>query len=227
MKNLLRNTLISAAIVVIIYSILFLYVDRAIALWAQPFDGARVFNISQVISFFASINIWRPLLAISLIFVFIYEYLHGRKKWTVQWIYLLLSIMVASMLGDCFKYLLGRYRPIMLYEHAAYGFHFLGTQWSLNSTPSGHSLRIFSLMTGLTLMFRRYAWAFITIALLVGVSRIIVHDHYLSDVLFGAYLGIISAIWVRSFMLYAPKISADAPMLLTSTRIKNRYFSLG
>jgi hypothetical protein len=30
------------------------------------------------------------------------------------------------------KYLLGRYRPIMLFEHSLYGLNFFSSEWALN-----------------------------------------------------------------------------------------------
>jgi membrane-associated phospholipid phosphatase len=111
-------------------------------------------------------------------------------------LYICLSGAIALVIGDGLKYLLGRYRPIMLFEHNLYGLHFFSAEWALNSTPSGHTIRAFSLMTALALLYRRCAVIFISAAILIGASRVMVTAHYPSDVLFGAFIGIFTALWV-------------------------------
>ena len=110
-------------------------------------------------------------------------------------LYVALSAAIALVVGEGLKVFLGRHRPIMLYEQEQFGFHFFTKEWAMNSTPSGHSLRIFSILTAMSLIFKRWAFVFITVAILVCLSRVIVTAHYPSDVLFGAYIGIFSALW--------------------------------
>ena len=83
----------------------------------------------------------------------------------------------------------------MLFEYDLYGLHFFSAEWALNSTPSGHTLRAFSLLTALSMLYRRFTILFISIAVLVGASRVAVTAHYPSDVIFGAFIGILTALW--------------------------------
>ena len=87
----------------------------------------------------------------------------------------------------------------MLFNHNLYGLHFFSSEWSLNSTPSGHSIRAFSLLTALSMLYRRFTIFFIFIALLIGASRVAVTAHYPSDVLFGAFIGIFTAVWIYQY----------------------------
>ncbi|WP_366927996.1 phosphatase PAP2 family protein [Sulfurovum sp.] len=41
---------------------------------------------------------------------------------------------------------------------------------------------------------------FIVLALMIGLSRILLTAHYPSDVLFGAFIGIMTAIWMYNYM---------------------------
>ena len=106
---------------------------------------------------------------------------------------------IAVVIGDGLKYLLGRHRPTMLFEQNLYGLNFFSTEWALNSTPSGHTIRAFSILTALSMLYRRFAVVFISIAILIGVSRVVVTDHYPSDVVFGAFIGVFTALWVYKY----------------------------
>ena len=44
------------------------------------------------------------------------------------------------------------------------------------------------------MLYRRFAVVFISIAILIGVSRVIVTAHYPSDVVFGAFIGVFTAL---------------------------------
>jgi len=70
----------------------------------------------------------------------------------------------------------------------------------LNSTPSGHTLRAFSVKTALSLLFPRGRIVFLFVAVLAGVSRVVVTAHYPGDVLFGALIGIFSVLWLHGYV---------------------------
>jgi membrane-associated phospholipid phosphatase len=54
---------------------------------------------------------------------------------------------------------------------------------------------------GLTILYPRFGIIFLLVALLVGLSRIILIAHYPSDVVFGAYLGLSTAILLKRYYL--------------------------
>jgi membrane-associated phospholipid phosphatase len=201
----MRNSIIATLGFIILYSVFFLYVDRTVILWVKPLTGNAIYEIANFISLFAAGTLWLIAVPTVLLVVVLYEYFAGANKISRCIIYMLLSIIVANIVGAAFKFLLGRYRPVMYYEYGLYGFHYLVTKWVMHSTPSGHTLRIFALMTSLAFVCKRYSWLFLLIAALVGLSRIIVHAHYPSDVLFGAYIGIMAAVWVRWRMNFGNK----------------------
>jgi membrane-associated phospholipid phosphatase len=112
-------------------------------------------------------------------------------------------VAIAIIIGDGLKYLLGRHRPVMLFDHNLYGLKFFSSEWALNSSPSGHTIRAFSLLTALSMVYRRFTVVFILIALLIGASRVAVTAHYPSDVLFGALIGILTSVW--TYQYFFPK----------------------
>jgi len=110
-------------------------------------------------------------------------------------LYMCITVAVTMTAGDVLKELFGRARPALLFEKEIYGFFPLAGDYLHHSFPSGHTLRIFSTMTAIGLVLPRLRIPALTIALMVGISRIIALKHYPSDVLFGAFIGITVAVW--------------------------------
>jgi membrane-associated phospholipid phosphatase len=129
-----------------------------------------------------------------------------------EFFYICISGSIAIIIGDGLKYLLGRYGPVMLFEHNLYGLHFFSSEWVINSTPSSHTIRAFSLLTALSFLYRRFTVMFIAVAALISPSRVAVTDHYPSDVLFGAFIGIFTAVWTyQYFFVKNHEFHKDSP----------------
>lgn len=197
-ESLYRTTYQSAALVFILYVVLFLFVDRCVSTWLHTCcSDNQIHQIGVVFSELAYGAYVRMALALAFIAVLVSD--PGRERpWTRPVLYVCLSLAIAWCVGDGLKYLLGRYRPIMLFDENLYGFHFFSSKWEMNSTPSGHTLRAFAVCTSLSVLFRPYAGYFIGLAILIGLSRIAVTDHYPSDVVFGAFIGIFSSLWTAA-----------------------------
>ena len=196
MKNIESNTIVFGIATFIIYIMFFFLFDKPIDTYINiNLSGSFVENISRIISLGANSSYYKLGLSISFILIIVLYIGKWNSKWTSYLLYICLSISIAMIVGDGLKYLLGRYRPIMLFTEGYYGLSFFGTSWELNSSPSGHTLRAFSFAMALSMLFKRYSFIFIFIALLIGISRIVVTAHYPSDVIFGAYIGIFSALW--------------------------------
>jgi len=195
MKNLLKKTLIATLFAVVIYLILFLFLDKYIDTFMYAHvSNTWFFQLGTIISNFAKSTYITSVIAICFIAIVIFD--RGENKpWAKSLLYICVSVSIAVIIGSGLKYLLARYRPIELFENNHYGLHFFSPEWSINSTPSGHTLRAFSILSALSFIFKKFKIIFITCAILIGASRVIVTDHYLSDVVFGAYVGIFTALW--------------------------------
>lgn len=112
----------------------------------------------------------------------------------------LVSYAVSGALVHAIKYSLGRMRPTLLFKDGLYGFSPFHGGWATSSFPSGHTQSIFVIATLLALLFPRMKWLFFSIAFSVGLSRLMVQAHYLSDVLFGAYIAVMSVLLVREYL---------------------------
>jgi len=199
MQELLKKTLVLAGITAILYVLLFFFADKAIDLWIHHnYASGKVQQYSSYISELAKGEYIRLGLTLGFLFIMIYD--PGLEKaWVRNLLYICVSTAIAIIIGNGLKYLLGRYRPVMLFKHNLYGLHFFSSQWPLSSTPSGHTVTAFALLTALALIFRRFAVVLLFLALLIGVSRVAVTAHYPSDVLLGAFIGIFTAIWTYRY----------------------------
>jgi membrane-associated phospholipid phosphatase len=67
-----------------------------------------------------------------------------------------------------------------------------------SSFPSGHTLLAFALYTAFCFYFQSHKWAFLWLipAILVGISRMYLGQHFLEDVVFGGILGVLWALFV-------------------------------
>jgi membrane-associated phospholipid phosphatase len=129
----------------------------------------------------------------AIVFILLYQ---KNRLLSYQAFYIFGIVAVSGLLVDVIKIIVGRLRPDMLFDQGIYGFvgHHMGSEF--NSMPSGHSATVFALSVGLTLLYPRYKFAFIAIAVVVGASRVILNYHYLSDVLVGSLIGGLIAYYV-------------------------------
>jgi membrane-associated phospholipid phosphatase len=204
-KGLLRKTAISAAIASVAYLVLFIFFDKAIDLWIHDnFSNTWLPHVGSYISYLADGSFVRLGIALCFIVVIISDY-RLQKRRTKMVLYICVCVAIAIIIGDGLKYLFGRHRPVMLFDHNLYGLEFFSSEWALNSSPSGHTIRAFSLLTALSMLYRRFTVVFIFIALLIGASRVAVTAHYPSDVLFGAFIGIFTAVWTYQYFFAQDK----------------------
>jgi membrane-associated phospholipid phosphatase len=115
------------------------------------------------------------------------------------------------------KWAFGRHRPSHLIE--PFTFHWFKDGWpgvfyaQFLSFPSGHACLSFAIAGGLTHLFPRWGWAFISVAVMVGMERVLEGAHYPSDVVVGAGLGLLSAyIAVRVTSRWFPRNDSNSAL---------------
>lgn len=182
----------SAVVTGIILTLLFLYVDQPVAWAVYKAHWDSITQISAFIAPLGSTALWVVIMFASLI----YGYFRRRPAF----LYFGASVFLTFVIGYVLKVVLARYRPPLLFDEGLYGFHFFSTEWLFNSMPSGHALRAFVTATVLSFFYRRYAAIFFLLAALMASSRVFLNVHYLSDVIFGAYIGILSAFLARPIL---------------------------
>lgn len=125
---------------------------------------------------------------------------HNKKRAAQAW-FLWFSVVVPSMICFILKVTLGRARPTLLFEKQHYGLYGVTMQTDYWSFPSGHTTTVMGLVFGLSVLFPRYCYALVLSGLFVVSSRVLLTNHYVSDVLGASYLALIEvgllAYWMK------------------------------
>ena len=193
--------LLSLIAFVVIYMVFVLWIDRPIALWAhQHLLYTQLYDVCIKIQNWLSTAHW-GILAILTLCIATSLALTGKTRNAKRWALFSFSIIVALIICLVCKVVLGRYRPVMLFEHHQYGFHFFATKHNLVSSPSGHATAAFAGLYALAMVIKRN-WITVLlmiVATVIALSRIVVTAHYPSDVIFGAYIGILTPVYLVHF----------------------------
>lgn len=116
------------------------------------------------------------------------------KAWSIN---LFFSLLFGGFIVHLFKFLLGRQRPHKSApEFSPDIFTFFKTHWDFHSLPSGHSQVSATVATLLILAFPRFWFLILPAFTFIIFTRVITHDHFLSDVIMGAMTGLVCSLWV-------------------------------
>ena len=106
------------------------------------------------------------------------------------------------------KFVIGRFRPRYLLRDDTYGFLPFNMDFTALSYPSGHTQVIFCVATVATVLWPVFHVPAFVVAVIPGLSRVMVSAHYLADVVMGAYVGIVITLIVKDKMERSGKPSA-------------------
>lgn len=126
---------------------------------------------------------------------------------------------LAAMVGqglvvDLIKVMVGRGRPLL--GKGAYFFQpFAYPDEEMTSFPSGDAAAAMALATLLGIYFPKSRWLFWLLALSAAIARVARSRHFISDVVFGAGVGVIVAMFVvrwlgQSYFVFGPQ--KDRPL---------------
>jgi len=123
--------------------------------------------------------------------------------------FILIAVGGSGLLADLLKIGLGRTRPKLLFADGIYDFTWFGLRADHWSFPSGHAATAAALMTALWCLWPRPLWLYVAGAVLVAASRVITGQHFLSDVVAGAAIGVVATRVFAAWLL--PRRDTDAP----------------
>ncbi len=198
---MLTNSIFWGMISGAVYEILFKKFDRTILYWMQKNASPFYTKASHEISTLFSTTDWLILAIFCLIIGLCLRRWFPAKTSGKNLLFISASLLITAVIGGVIKYSLARYRPEMLLEKNLYGFHFFSTQHDLTSTPSGHTMMSVAGLMALSHIIKKswVTWIFLILIVAIGLSRIILSEHYASDVLLGIYIGSLSVYWVKFF----------------------------
>lgn len=181
---------------------IFIYVDAPVALFFYQIELGHIRPASQWITCLGKV---KPLLGILLVSVLMFRYVFRVKKWEMRLWFLCLTTFVPSLVVMGLKVIFGRARPELLFQDHLYGFQWFEYSRPFWSFPSGHTATLMGCMFGAFILFPKYRWVFLGVGLLVMTTRVILLQHYITDVLVSAYLAMLE-VWLLHFVLqrYAP-----------------------
>jgi membrane-associated phospholipid phosphatase len=110
------------------------------------------------------------------------------------------AVAAPGLVTDIIKAFVGRSRPKLLHSAGELGFDPLTLKAAAQSFPSGHTTVAFATAVVLGAFMPRLRIPLLGLAVLVGISRIVLGAHYPSDAIGGAIVGTVFAMLViRAF----------------------------
>lgn len=113
--------------------------------------------------------------------------------------FIFVGVGLPGLISNLIKRSIGRGRPDVYEPGNFFDFqHFLNDS-TFQSFPSGHTTTSFALAFVVGFLSRRWLVPLLVIAVLVGLSRVIIGAHYPTDVVGGIVVGTLGAYLVRNF----------------------------
>ena len=174
--------------------------DRFIAMWVHShLPNTVVYKISAMISKFASTRNVFILASVIALYACLLIMANKQDK-AKPYIFVILCFFITFFAAFILKFTLARYRPELYFSDHLYGFSFFSLKHSCNSFPSGHTIACFSI--GFSLFYilkqKKLCWIVFMVAIMIGLSRIILTAHYCSDVLGSIYLAFLTSAFLNS-----------------------------
>jgi membrane-associated phospholipid phosphatase len=125
------------------------------------------------------------------------------REWARQIIsvcaFIFLGVGLPSLVATLLKRIIGRARPMEWTAEAPLSFTPMNWDaYTFQSFPSGHSTTAFSLALTIAFLWPRTLWPMLAVAASIAVSRIVLEQHYPTDITAGAVLGTLGAYAVRN-----------------------------
>jgi undecaprenyl-diphosphatase len=170
--------------------------DDSVRDFMMQHQNPAVRNFMRYVSFFGD---WPLHAALGLVLLGL-AWRRGSEEWTRIFLAMLLAMMLAGVVGTVIKCTVPRARP-SVHSEIRWGGPRFSSKYEYQSFPSGHVGASTAFFGVLLIARRRVGLACLPIPILIGVSRMYIGAHYLSDVVCAAVLGILCAFVVAYFVL--------------------------
>ena len=169
------------------------FLDHATASWLAAHSSPELKRVMQTVS---RVGDWPAHFIAGLIGIGV-AFLAKSKAWVRIFLAMLIALALAGVTGRAVKFATGRARPSVKTE-----VHWNGPRFSskYHAFPSGHVTASTAFFVTLFVARKRIGAPLLLIPVLVGLSRMVIGAHYLSDVAFAAILGVISALLVAHWL---------------------------
>jgi membrane-associated phospholipid phosphatase len=174
------------------------FIDRPMALWSHSHCVGDMNALFYAITQLGDSKWYLVPFGIGFLF---FRYVRPVPQRMYQQGFWFATVAVSGIVADIIKVIAGRFRPEKWFHEGLYGFDFFHLSSAMTGFPSGHTTTAFALAMALSKFYPKYALIGWGIALAVGVSRVMVGMHYVSDVIAGAIVGVVS---VQLLITYWP-----------------------
>ncbi len=194
-KNLLCDIVIQkhwyllTLVIAVLSVISYLYLDLPLYEFLYPYRGTPAFYPIDLLTDLGK-STWY--IIISLILFVIWR--NKNPKRSDMALLVLSTTIVSGILVNIPKVIFGRARPQLLADENLYGFFWFKLDVLYRSFPSGHATTAMAVWLAFALLFPRYRNWLIAIGILIALSRVILTQHYLSDILVGGWLGMMTTL---------------------------------
>jgi len=183
----------------------YLYLDKSLTLFFQSYEGSDLEAFFDFITEFGEGFYW--IVPTGLMYLF-YRYFPLKFLPFSDWFirnrlvdmrnagFIALSALASGIAVNLLKLVFARYRPVELFQNDNFGFNWFDYGYRMASFPSGHSATAMSVAFALVLLFPRYTLLILPIGLLIVFSRVVVIEHYLSDVIMGGFVGVLTTLYL-------------------------------
>ena len=193
-----RILLISFPIVVLFCVIGYFAFDLTIAKYCNSIFSN--YKIRRILKDISNLGIATFYLICSAVLFMFFRFMRKKEIWSNRALFVFLSISLSGMLVLITKFIFGRYRPKMFFKEQLYGFEFFQLKGKITSFPSGHASTIVALMLALYFISPKYRVIYFIIAFVIVISRVFVCHHYLTDVVVGSYVAVITTLCIKQFL---------------------------
>jgi len=178
------------------------FMDIQTALWFHSLEKNWVYQLFEKITLFGD-SLYYLMGGLLLFVVF------RKKKSSTAYsgLFLFSSVATSGLTADLIKYIGGRARPKLYFNEQLFGFDFFHWEYAWTSFPSGHSATAFSVAMFVSMLYPSWRFAAFFAALLIAFSRIVLSQHYISDVIAGSFLGLLSTVLLYNHFF---KLKLDA-----------------
>ena len=185
--------LIIVALAIIAVAVAF-YFDAAVRHWVMEHPNRTARKVMRNISRYGD---WPEHVIAGLVLVAI-AWFRGSKRWVHLGLTMIIACALAGVAARGVKIATGRARPSVKHE---LGWNGPRLRAKYSSFPSGHTAATTAFF-GVVLFVRpRLGVCLLPIPLLIALSRMYVAAHYLSDVVFAAFLGVLCALVIVRWLL--------------------------
>lgn len=195
---MLRKSIYLLITSIMAITISYVYIDRPVALAFHSWHSHQW----PIIKLLAS-NIVNTLVYAIVLFYIYYaiRWSYSKLKYgEIKGLFIANAVVISIFIKNVLKFIFSRYWPAtykchnlsLIHDHA-YGFRWFDTDFS--SFPSGHATFIWAFAISLCCLYPRLKWLWITIATIVCLAQIIMYYHFVSDIIAGATLGSLVAMF--------------------------------